>query len=157
VVRVWDHTLGSERVPLRPGPGEPPLLQCLALALSPDGKVIATSECRYEGGVNHDPALRLWETVTGRPVRRWPLRWGCDLLAFSPDGRLLASAHGDYRKHLPRVCVWDVATGKELACFSGHTSWVTALAFAPDGKTLASASRDTTALIWDVAGLARGR
>ncbi len=157
-IRFWDSGLGRERVPLNPGPGAAPLFQCGALALSPDGKVLATSEYRYEGGLNKDHALRLWETATGRPILRWPLRWGSlgsRRLAFSPDGRLLATAHHDQHQHLPRVCVWDTATGKELACFGGHTSLVTALAFAPDGSRLATASRDTTALVWDVAGLRR--
>jgi WD40 repeat protein len=154
-IRLWDSALRNERVLLKPGSGDPPLWQCSGLALSPDGKVLVTAEYRHEGGSQHDLAIRLWETATGRPILRLPLRWYGNLLVFSPDGRLLASAHIDYKRYVPRIILWDTASGKELACFSGHTSWVNALVFAPDCKTLASASRDSTALLWDVATLRR--
>ena len=36
--------------------------------------------------------------------------------------------------------MWQVADGKQLRTFEGHTSWVESVAFDPDGHTLASGS-----------------
>jgi WD40 repeat protein/uncharacterized caspase-like protein len=47
--------------------------------------------------------------------------------------------------------VWDVATGRELYAFSGHTGAVEVLAFSSDGRWLASGSSDKTIKIWDLA------
>jgi hypothetical protein len=66
-------------------------------------------------------------------------------VALSPDGRLLAAALADFFNIL------DVATGKEIRRFVGHTATVTSLAFAPDGKILASGSKDKTVIFWDIA------
>jgi WD40 repeat protein len=51
------------------------------------------------------------------------LKWG---VAFSPDGKLAVS--GGYDK---TVRVWEVASGRELHCFSGHDGYVLSVAFAP--------------------------
>lgn len=55
-------------------------------------------------------------------------------LAFRPDGRLLAV--GTYRE----VQFRDVATGRLLAVWGGHTEAVHALRFTPDGRWLAAGS-----------------
>src|SRR5262249_45761649 len=45
----------------------------------------------------------------------------------------------------------------ECRLFRGHEADVTAVAFSPDGQRLASGSEDSTALVWDVTGLAGGQ
>lgn len=75
-------------------------------------------------------------------------------VTFAPDGRSLASASEDRTARL-----WDVATGKELRRFVGHTSSISAVAFLAGGKTLVSVGsstltlgpRDRTVRVWDVA------
>jgi WD40 repeat protein len=63
--------------------------------------------------------------------------------AFSPDGRVLATAIDQ------AICLWQVADGRQLAIYHGHTGWVQSLAFSPDGITLASGSHDHTIRLWD--------
>ena len=66
-------------------------------------------------------------------------------LAITPDGKTLVSGSTD-----ASVRVWDVATGKERAVLSGHTSRIWRLAISPDGKMVASASMDQTVKLWDL-------
>jgi WD40 repeat protein len=66
-------------------------------------------------------------------------------VVFFPDGKTLAHAGFDRAIHL-----WDVATGRKLRSFVGHTGSILAIDIAPNGKMLASASADTTVLLWDI-------
>ena len=60
----------------------------LSLAVSPDGKLLAT------GGV--DRTIHLWEILTGRELARWEAHdSGVTALAFRPDGKTLVSGGGD--------------------------------------------------------------
>jgi WD40 repeat protein len=61
--------------------------------------------------------VRLWDVETGE--RRRALKghyWVVHGLAFSPDGKTLATGSWDFN-----VKLWDVATGRELHPFDGHT------------------------------------
>ncbi len=108
-----------------------------ALAFAPDGKVLATG--------NWGPGIHLYETATGKELRRLAGERKADSLAFSADGKNLASAgRGD-----KAVRLWDVDTGKEVGQFLGHQKEVGAVAFSPDGTVLASAGWDKTVRLWD--------
>jgi WD40 repeat protein len=69
-----------------------------------------------------------------------PVHW----LEFSPDGKMLAAANYRDRK----VCLFNSASGKELAELNGHTRTVTQALFAPDGKILVTVSQDKTVRLW---------
>ena len=47
--------------------------------------------------------------------------------------------------------LWDLASGKELRTFTGHSGWVHSVAIAPDGRTALSGSTDKTLKLWDLA------
>ena len=63
-------------------------------------------------------------------------------IQYSPDGKLLAVASG--------IGIWlyDVATHREIALLTEHTSVVDCLAFSPDRRIFASGSKDGTILLW---------
>src|SRR5262249_42484891 len=88
LVHVWDVRAGREG-----GRITPPGLETLRVALSPDGKTLATAGWDRK----ERPVLCLWETAGGRKLRQWqPI---ADMeethaLAFSPDGKQLASTSG---------------------------------------------------------------
>jgi WD40 repeat protein len=80
-VRLWDVATGRTTAVL-----EPREHYVLCVALSPDGRTLATGNL----------AGRLWDLGTGRVVA--VLRDHTDLVdavAFSPDGRTLATASSD--------------------------------------------------------------
>ncbi|MFD0475119.1 WD40 repeat domain-containing protein [Nonomuraea thailandensis] len=159
------NALTGPAVFTRPGPA-------LALAFSPDGKVLATNG--DEGVVTlRDPVThRPTGSLTGQKqmvtevafssdgrlvaaaaedVRIWDATTheqlgkplrGGGTVAFSPDGRLLATG-GD------RVRLWDVATRTQVG---DALPGANAAAFSPDGRLLAThSSRETEARVWDVA------
>src|SRR5262249_31407402 len=97
-------------------------------------------------GGSRDGALCVWDTSTGKEVRRLSGEYHqITSLVFSPDGRRLACAEAGR----PAVRVWDVETGSEQPALRGHTGSVRKVAFGL-GDTLLSAGSDGTLRLWDV-------
>jgi WD40 repeat protein/serine/threonine protein kinase len=124
---VWDARTARERAILHGHAASDG-----ALAVSPDGKTLAT------GAGDH--TIQLWEVSTGR--ERAVLHghtedvWD---LGFSPDGSTLASASYDKTLRL-----WDVATNRPRATLLADAkrgAWIMALAYSSDGKALATAEQ----------------
>ncbi len=67
-------------------------------------------------------------------------------IAYAPDGKTLASGSADNT-----IKLWNVATGKLIANFNGHSGRINSISWSPDGKTLASGSADNTIKLWNIA------
>ena len=131
-------------------PGDPANFGALAVAFSPDGKLLATG---YGDGY-----VRLWDPVTaqaiGAPFRAdttTPVGYGgVSGLAFSPDGKLLATADAD-----GTVRLWNTATRQAarapLPAVTGPGHSVSEVAFSPDGKLLATAGDEGYVQLWNPA------
>lgn len=134
---VLEHTLGGDK--------DPHLFadRVNAVCFSPDGKTLAT------GGGEQSRAgdIILFDVATGKPVKKWNERHEDAVLSldFSPDGKLLASGAAD---KIARVT--EVATGKPINGFEGHTHYVTGVAFRADGRVLATAGADGVVFAWDM-------
>lgn len=73
----------------------------LALAFSPDGKLLATASGLYY--FENDRTIRIWDITTGKLLEELPGHGGLvNALLFSPDGRRLFSASDD-----GTILVWD--------------------------------------------------
>ena len=117
----------------------------LKLTFSPCGTMIAC-------GIQEHIRLRDVATLETRMLILLPETCSRPFaLTFSPCGKYLVSGSW-WREGLEKVSIriWEVATGKNIHTFWGHTTDVQDLAFSPDGKLLASGSYDGTILLWDM-------
>jgi WD40 repeat protein/mono/diheme cytochrome c family protein len=138
IVQSWKTSDGT---PLRSFTGHTDAVY--ALAVSPDGKLIATGA--------YDQKIRLWDTATGKEVALLKGHNGAvNGLSFRPDGKVLASASADRT-----VKLWSIPTGLRLETLSQPTKEQTSVVFSADGKQLFAAGGDNRIRLWNISADAK--
>jgi WD40 repeat protein len=135
-VRLWDARTGRLLRQL----GDP-AEQVMAVALSPDGRQLASGGASATGsGLVH-----VWDTATGKPV------WSTDdhraevlAIAYAPDRSLIATAAADGLLKLRHP-----ATGAVRRALEGHAGGATSLAFSADGALLACGEGHGATRLWE--------
>ena len=113
------HVLGGHKFPVR------------AIAFSADGKRFATA-AGDEERVTQPGEVEVWNAVDGKLIDSFsnPKRAATGV-AFSPDGKFLASTGFD-----ERVILYDLAKGKAVSFFAGHSRPTNAVLFARGGAVV---------------------
>jgi WD40 repeat protein len=138
IVRSWKTGDGS---PLHRFEGHTDA--AYAIAVSPDGKLIATGA--------YDQKIRLWATATGKETALLKGHNGAvNGLSFRPDGKVLASASADRT-----VKLWSIPTGQRLDTLSQPTKEQTSVTFSADGKTLFAGGGDNRIRVWSISAAAK--
>lgn len=127
-IQIWDRKTAERRLTI-------PASEVVALALAPDGKILAASD-----GGNR---IRLWNTKSGKRVRSLNGHRGKVVsLAFSPDESMVASSAED-----DTVRIWHAARGALLATMPRSKPCVR-LVFSPDGTLLGGCDRTGAVTVW---------
>jgi WD40 repeat protein len=142
-LKLWDISTGNER---RTFTGH--AWQIASVAFSADG--------RHALSRSGDRIIKLWDMNTGKEIRTFSgdnvdvagVATGSQMIVsgtFSPDGRYMLTT-----ERSGAIKLWNVATGKAIRTFSGHTGWVPAVTFSNDVKSFISGGNDGTIRLWDI-------
>ena len=137
VIRTVDARTGKELRSFEPRPSEPLFhSQGPGLgrpALSPDGKMLAVAwsdATTWNVPEKIRGAVHVWDTVTGKELRRIECAGIPARPVFSPDGKILITVEKG------RLHVWDAATGKKVHEVNDFEGTVWQPIFSADGKRL---------------------
>jgi WD40 repeat protein len=117
----------------------------VCMDFSRNGKLLAVGG----GAPTQEGELKIIDIATGKTLQDIKTNVHSDTVfgvSFSPDGKMLASCGAD-----KFVKTFDVASGKFLKSFEGHTHHVLGVGWSSDGKLLASGGADNVVKIWDYA------
>ncbi len=121
----------------------------LAMALSPDGRILATSKIPYHNSISHQIEnfrLQVWDTTTQEMLFSLPGDTAqIHTLTFLTDGRTLVSSDID-----GKTLLWDVDTGTSRPIIKKNEGRTRTLALSLDGKYLATGDSDGNAQLWDI-------
>ncbi len=139
---AWKSAWTLERT-IGTGDGNSPLADRVnALRFAADGQQLITGG----GEPTRGGEIKLWRVKDGTFVREFQNVHSDSVLALdvSADGKFLVSGAADrFAK------VVDLATGKIVKTFEGHTHHVLGVSWKRDGRTLLTAGADNVAKVWD--------
>ena len=136
-----DRGVGPGQRPGTPDAAGGALRRAVALAFSPDGRLLAAGRAGGPVALYDLEARRARALIDPAAATA-----GAECLAFAPDGGTLAVGQQD-----GRITLWDVATRRVQSSLPGHAEVVYSLAYSPDGGILASSGGDRTVRLWDPA------
>ena len=136
--RVWEVASGRQLAVLRPPQDVGNEGKLYAVALSPDGAVVAVGG--WTGwDWDKEVAIYLFDRASGRLLRRLPgLPSVVHHLAFSPDGRWLAASLGGANG----VRIFEATRGEETGRDAAYGGGSYSVHFSPDGRRLLTTSYD---------------
>jgi RNA polymerase sigma factor (sigma-70 family) len=152
-VRLWDAAAGKalRTLDVAEKGGGPSEMLLSVLEFSRDGTTLLTVRMANpvvplgqakapkapEAAQELKSYICLWDTATGRVVRRWGAKGVFLSAALTPDGHAVVTAAAD------GVTVWEVATGRERF----RTNRGAVVSCSPDGRVLAAAGGTTVRLL----------
>ena len=136
--RVWEVASGRQLTVLRPPQDVGDEGKLYAVALSPNGAVVAVGG-RTGWDWDKEFAIYLFDRASGRLLRRLPgLPSTVHRLAFSPDGRWLAASLGGANG----VRIFEATRGEETGRDAAYGDTSHSVHFSPDGRRLLTTSYD---------------
>lgn len=144
VIQLWDVATGKPTTKLTDK-----MDWTLAVAFSADGKQMLSGD--YLG------VARLWDAASGKKLKDLPAApmpapktppdpVSTTCVAFGPDGKSVVLGNAD-----GLIQLVNLADGKIVRTFTGHTGPITGLVFHPTGTLMASCSKDRTVKLWNPA------
>jgi eukaryotic-like serine/threonine-protein kinase len=131
-VRIWDTASLAEKHHLR-GVG-------YVVAFSPDGQELLVADIAG--------AAYWWDFIrnTRRRVPNYDQLGEITSVEFTADRRIAGLGHKS-----GQVQLLEIATGRIVGTYQGHSDAVLSITFTPDGLAFASGGRDKKIRLWDVA------
>jgi WD40 repeat protein len=114
----------------------------MAVRFSRDGQRLASGS----GEPSRSGEIKVWQVADGRLLSDLTNVHSDTVLSldFSPDDKFLASGAAD---KFARVV--ELASGKVVKAFEGHTHHVLGVSWKRDGRSLATAGADNIVKVWD--------
>ncbi len=113
------------------------------------------ADCRHAVSGDNDGTLRIWDLSNGAELGAFSAhKHDVRSISISADGRYAISG-GCLSYDEDKLCdagslkLWELATGKLLHEFLGHTTYVEAIAIPPDAR-FALSSSDNALKLWDL-------